>query len=208
VTNRNDSGAASSSGTMQPRSRMRRKAYVVAIGLTVMYWSAAAADHIMYDRWGKVLRTAQKPLLVNGLRFRLGVFLDEPVEPSPLVQRYLVLISADECQYSQAELPRWLKLLDRVRFDDRDEVLLVSSSGSRIQDALQSVLDGRGTAYRRLVVLNRAGFGANTGVSWTPETLALDGSMRIRIASERVTPTVEDQVVRWWAAGPDVEHGG
>ena len=177
----------------------RRLGFVGCFLCVLFYWAAFIADRYAYDEWGRVLKRSNPPILANGLRLPLEPFVDS-LQLS--AKDYLAIVTADDCGYCLKEVGAWLSLLESIRLDGDEEVLLLTTSGRNIPSQLEKVLKRRGARYQILNIEARAAFGQRTGISWTPETLVLDREFRIRISSERVTPTVRELVLRWFDVNP------
>jgi hypothetical protein len=170
--------------------RFRLAAALVAGASVVAFWSAVLAERTLRQQWGNVLMSSHRPPLLNGFLLRLDRFVDPAVMPGS-ADRYLAFVLSDACRFSAEDLPRWAALIRTLPFQSSDEILLITIFGHQGVDELARVAALRSIRTRRIDVVQRAGFSQQTGVSWTPATLLLDGDMRVRLVSQRVTDVVE-----------------
>lgn len=179
--------------------RMNRSLLCAIVVSVTSFWFAHGAKRLLHSEWGNFLEANKRPVLFNGL----PLILDPFVEP-PLIDkftRYLVIVSSDECAYSQREVTNWTRLLREAPFSAKDVVISISTVGTKIPSQLESILSMRRVAFRRQRVTNIGAFGQQTGVSWTPQTLVLDKEMRVRLQSEKVTQVVFEEVLRQLSIG-------
>lgn len=155
-----------------------------------LFWCGYATERIVSAQLAHMhtLHSPKRPLVLNGLLFRLDRHLSRPPHGAGQ-SRALVLISSDACRYSWDELPRWRRLIAELHFDKDDTLLLISLSGRAIQQHLEEAARLRQVVPLSSLVTDQVGFIQETGVSWTPHTLVLRDSI-VRTSSERVTPTV------------------
>ena len=173
--------------------RIRLVALVVAAGSILAFWSASLAESTLRRSWIQVRRETQRPPLLSGLFFRLDRFVSPQVAPGT-ASRYLVIVLSDDCQFSAQQMPKWTTLIRTLPFRPSDEVLLITTSGRIAADRLATFVASRSVRGRRIEIVQRAGFTQETGVSWTPATLVLDGRMRVRLVAERITEVVESSI--------------
>jgi hypothetical protein len=127
-------------------------------------------------------------------------WLQPPIERGD--GRYLVIVTSDVCQFSQAQLTKWVVLMKTLPFAPQDQVLVISTSGDEIARALAATAAEIGVHFSAHHVRQLAGFGQETGIAWTPETLALDSQFRIRLSSENVTAVFREELGKWFAHLP------
>jgi len=128
----------------------------------------------------------RRPYLLNGIQLRLDRYvLPTFAPPSRTNGRYLALVSSDECPFSRSEAEVWRSWLHSLPFRSVDAVLFISLSGSKTAAALAPPLDARRVRHSAILVSQVHGFAEETGLAWTPHTLALDGQLRIRVSMER-----------------------
>jgi hypothetical protein len=172
-----------------------RICYVASATTIALFWLTYAIERRLYADWGTLVRSSSKPPIVDGRVLNLQHFVN------PALERrnggYLVLVTSDQCRYSQDEMSAWEALFGKLTVRSGITVVMVSTHGDAIPTRLRTALDLRGIPNQTLQVSNRAAFVEETGLGWTPHTVALDSKMRVRLTSERVTPTVAEQLTAW-----------
>jgi len=111
----------------------------------------------------------------------------------------LVLFASDRCRFSHDELSAWTALLERIAFTRNTRVIIISSNGDEIAHRLQDLAVDKRVEYVSARVTDVVAFGVETGLTGTPTTAILDSRFRIKLATERVSPTAADEIVRVFA---------
>ena len=111
-----------------------------------------------------------------------------------------MIVISDSCGICRAEVPTWHRLLARLMMRDTDKLILVAARGRTLADDLGVEAAKYGIRTFRVTPTNRVGFSQETGIGWTPETLALDAGNHIRVSSEVVTPTVFDELLAFFGS--------
>lgn len=164
------------------------------IACVVLFWFAYGANQALGNRWGAYLRQPSRPPLLNGLELPTSFFKERPALSSADA-RYLLLISSDTCQYSEAESRNWISFLREATFRPTDRVWLITTNGARIPQKVQLVLKERGISHEIIQVADQTAFTQGTGIAWTPATVLLDSNFAVRLSAEQLSPSIS-QLIR------------
>lgn len=178
-------------------SEGRWQGIAALLGLIAFFWLSYWANSTVRERARSIRQVNQPPILLSGIEIRLDRFVAPPVMASHRSDSWtLVLVCSDLCPQSQAEVPAWMRLLDAVSWGDDDRLVVLTAHGRQIPDQLLSGSRVRSIRHEIVRVTDVMSFRARTGIGWTPATLALDGAMRVRAVTERLTPMAADHLIR------------
>jgi hypothetical protein len=168
-------------------------ALVAALGC----WAAYGAQAVTLRTYRSAYLAAQasRPVLINGAVVDLAHYV-QPKLSFTGSQRVLLFVTSDTCPWCNAELPEWQEFLSKAPLQST-AVILVSFNGMRIPDAMARILSARKVRYQESIVVNSPGFIGETGISGTPEIIAMDSGLRVRFLSVRLTETLRQQIVAW-----------
>jgi len=171
------------------RFGMRWLPHLCGVLVVCWFWSEFALSRTLRANAAGVLAAPQRPSVVNGLLVRLDRYLGQPLQP-PVGEFSLLFATSDSCSYSKSQVDSLLNLIRRG--EPLPSLILVSlSSKAQVQEPLVRALSARHISYQQLTVADSAAFSEDTGLAWTPAILLLDRHMRVRLVTERLTPTVE-----------------
>jgi len=167
----------------------------VGLCLVLVFWCAHILNaHLLSSITEARGRAPQPPFLVNGLELTLNRCLDPPFAPESRRGWYLLIVVSDSCRFSHHEVPTWTSLMRDLPFSSDDTVIIVSTHGDQLARQLDRVASTRPVRHAVLRVTDILAFGLSTGLQGTPRTVILDNTRRVRLVTERVTPTVADLI--------------
>ncbi len=191
---------------MLPTARGGRRLFdrafvVVACALLVAvaaFWGLRTSNLRAIQAYRVQVPLVPMATLVNGLRIRFDVgtslapvapaqVLEQPQSASPIASRgrRLLLVSSDTCSFTTEILDTWLDLIRTLPFRDGDGLTIVSFEGERIPEILRSAATARGVNASVVMVTDALTWGRTSGISRTPNTLALDEESRVRLIVPR-----------------------
>lgn len=171
------------------RLGMRWLPHLCGVLVVAWFWSEFALSRTLRANAASVLAAPQRPSVVNGLLIRLDRYLKQPLKP-PVGEFCLLFVTSDSCSYSKSQVDSLLNLIRRG--EPLPSLILVSlSSHAQVQEPLVGALSARRMSYQQLTVTDSYAFSEDTGLAWTPAIVLLGRRMRVRLVTERLTPTVE-----------------
>lgn len=177
-------------------SQFGKWAFRAMFAAVVIFWSA----HVVEERFRSAVMsaraTAQVPFAINGLQLPLDRVLLPRILPSTSTGRYLLLVASDRCQYSQDEFTVWTRLLHEAPLRPDDSIIIISLRGNKLAKRLAEAAAKRHVSVVIGRPIDAITFGVGTGLSTTPTTAILDSRFRIRLVTERVSPTVAHEMNR------------
>lgn len=166
---------------------------LLALALVAWFWSEFRSSRALRREVSTVLASSHRPYIVNGLRIRLDQYLRKPLVRSS--EYHLLLVTSDSCPYSRPQVQSLANMIWRGQ--SLPPTILVSlSDGSEAQRALVTALDAHGISHQDVRLTNSYAFSEDTGLVWTPAIALLDGDLRIRFVTERITPAAEAALVQ------------
>jgi hypothetical protein len=169
--------------------------------LVTSFWCVFAVRLQLQTRIDQLREAAQVPFVLNGLELKLDRFVHPPLRATHKNCRYLLFLASDRCTYCWEQLGPWEDLLRRIQFHPDDVVVIVSLHGKQLADRLAATARTLGARQLLMDPVNPVVFGVETGLMTTPLAAVLDGHLRVQASSERITPSVADQLVRVFAEG-------
>ena len=180
------------------KSRLAARMLVGALlALFAVFWTAQGVSAYLTRRLAAVQANWVKPPLLHGALFGGWPYL--PNHATAHNARYLVIVTSDQCRACVQQLPAWKRLVHDVTFANDDVVVIVSLTGSSLANSLTEELKSGPVRHHAIVAPNASEFSALTGISWTPEVLALDSQFRIRRAAWDLNPTVATRFAEFFA---------
>jgi hypothetical protein len=180
--------------------------WIISTACVALYWFSAAARDTLRSDLRKQHAEFQRPQLLNGLTVRLDRVL-LPAWKKEEAKRYLVFVSNDSCRYSQAQLPKWTQFLKEARLAPDVLVLFISTNGSSIPSRLRAAAADAHIPHAVYAITTVNRFATDAAIAWTPETVVLDSNLKVRIASEALTPVVAQQIRERLSSNPDSRIG-
>jgi hypothetical protein len=164
----------------------------------LLFWASFAVDRHVTRELRETLQTHRRPFVLNGFTLRLDRHLRPAVPQSLLDNRALVIVSSDNCIYSWQEAVAWEQLFANLPPRSDTSVILISSSGTSIQERLAKSLRWSGHRFLATSLRERVAFQQENGLSWTPHTLVIDHGI-VKITTEKLTPTVHRMILDLFA---------
>jgi len=177
-------------------------------GVVVLaFWWSYADHRTLTARRLDVIQHSQRPYIVNGFHIDLEGQVIPRLRRPPIGARYLLLVTSDDCRYSREALPSWRAMLERIAFDRRSEVIVLSMAGTTIATEFVTILDRKHVPTQLVRPRSVLGIIEHTDLSLTPALLLLDSQHRVRLVASGISPAVVEQVDRFLGSGQQMIGG-
>jgi hypothetical protein len=173
-----------------------KKLFLCGLTLVALFWSTDLADRLTMAEFRQSRANSPLPFVLGGFNLTLNRLV-APIELTG--HRTLMMVLSDECPYSKRSVAGVAELSKRLRLSDSDQLVVVLTKGDGLNNELKKAMTVGDRSMSFVHVVSQAAFAQSTGVSWTPEFLAVDHAGRIRIASERLNNEVIAQIVEFFA---------